>query len=187
MRANRRSIKLRMTNVSFVRNAGFISFNNSWALELMKRFKAASVEGDKNFSISPKFRMNILEKFYLRITEFPLAILSTPIWMSLTLKSIFTCSVVRYVRPSGPSCGVALKYIFDLTPSVIAENNYDYDGSTLVSDCLFCIHATHKLVFQFRSHSFYSFCCSTYHIRPNIHRHQMLWPKSKHRLNDIGL
>lgn len=33
--------------------------------------------------------------FDLRITVLPLAMLSTPIWMSLTLKSILTASVVR--------------------------------------------------------------------------------------------
>lgn len=40
---------------------------------------------------------NLLELVigYLRMTELPLAMLSTPIWISLTLKSILTESVVR--------------------------------------------------------------------------------------------
>lgn len=36
-------MKFRITKVNFSRNAGFISFSNSWLLLLMNRFKAASI------------------------------------------------------------------------------------------------------------------------------------------------
>lgn len=71
----------------------------------MNRLRAASAVG-KYFRTGSIGKLN---EVYSRITVLPLAMLSTPICISLTLKSILTESVVRYVRPSAASLAKALK------------------------------------------------------------------------------
>lgn len=117
-----------------------------------------------------------LKQKYLRITAFPPATLSTPIWMLFTLKSILASSTRKYVRPSCWSTGTALKYTLARTPSIgeqrfECKTNKHFKLFTEMKMWLWTVFPSDYRSILVKTIKFHWF---NYHIRPNSLRHRML-------------